>query len=75
MTGRSSVAHINLLFILHVPCIAYTILCGCAFYWVHPAEILIVVELNVEILKQIITSVYESFRKHQPLTRISVLNS
>jgi len=48
MTGRSSLAHINLLFILHVPCIAYTILCGCAFYWVHPAEILIVVELNVK---------------------------
>jgi len=71
MIGRSSVAHINLFFILHVPFISYTILCGLQlvvpFYWVHPAEILSVVKLNDEIVKQIITSVYESFRKYQPL--------
>jgi hypothetical protein len=66
MIGRSSVAHRNLFFILHVPFIDHTILCGCAFYWVHPAEILSMVKLNDEIVKQIITSVYESFRKYQP---------
>jgi hypothetical protein len=66
MIGRSSVAHINFFFVLHVPFIAYTILCGCAFYWVHPAEIRSVVKLNDETVKQISTSVYESFRKYQP---------
>jgi hypothetical protein len=44
----------------------------CAFYWVHPAEILSLVKLNQEIVKQIITIVYESFGKYQPLKLISV---
>jgi hypothetical protein len=37
------------------------------FYWVNQAEILSMVKLNDEIAKQIITSVYESLRKYQPL--------
>jgi hypothetical protein len=67
MKRRSSVAYINLFFLLHIPFIAYTILCGCAFYWVHPAEILSMVKLNDDIVKQFIISVYESFRNYQPL--------
>jgi len=67
MIRRSSVAHITLFFILHVPFIAYTILSGCAFKWMHPAEILSMVKLNDIIAKQIITNVYESFRKYQLL--------
>ena len=40
---------------------------SCAIYWVHPAEILRVVKLNDETVKQIITSVYGNFGKFREL--------